>query len=75
MASSIPIDDKWFLNISVSYIDKIQTSGQSRPGSNSNVMPLLLGDINNSYPRIFSSAVSSPTLIEKSKIFLIWALF
>ena len=29
------------------------------------VIPLLLGDINNLYPWIFSPAVSSPTLIEK----------
>ena len=30
-----------------------------------NVIPLLLGDINNLYPRIFSPAVSSRTLIKK----------
>ena len=42
---------------------------------NSCVIPLLLGDINNSYPQIFSPAVSSPTLIEKSKILLIWMFF
>ena len=34
------------------------------------VIPLLLGDINNSYPRIFSRAISSPTLREKSEILL-----
>ena len=39
------------------------------------VIPVLLGDINNSYPRIFSPAVSSPTLIEKFKILLIWMLY
>ena len=39
------------------------------------VIPILFGDINNLYTRIFSPAVSSPTLIEKSKILLIWMLF
>ena len=40
-----------------------------------NVIPLLLGDINNLYPRIFSPAVLSFTLIEKSKILLICVFF
>ena len=39
------------------------------------VILLLFGDINNSYPQIFSPAILSPTLIEKFKMLLIWMLF